>query len=88
MTRNSVIEIARDLGYIVREKKLSLGKLKRADEAFFTGTAAEVTAISQVDDKLIGNGKQGMITEKIKQAYLDAVKGRNEKYIKWLTFVR
>jgi len=86
ITRESVIEIARDLGYKLIEKKLSLKKLRKADEAFFTGTAAEVTAISQIDDKMIGNGKNP-ITEKIKQEYLNAVKGKNEKYAKWLTFV-
>ena len=86
ITRESVMEIARDLGYKVIEKKLSLKKLRKADEAFFTGTAAEVSAISQIDDKIIGNGKNPIV-EKIKSEYLNAVKGKNEKYAKWLTFV-
>ncbi|MEM2956258.1 MAG: branched-chain amino acid transaminase [Candidatus Pacearchaeota archaeon] len=88
ITRASVIEIANDLGYEVNEKNIFLKELRKADEAFFTGTAAEVTAISQIDDKIIGSGKQGVITKKIKQAYLDVVKGKNEKYKRWLTYIQ
>ena len=58
-----------------------------ADEAFFTGTAAEVTPIRELDDRAIGNGKRGPITEKIQKVFFDAVAGKNDKYSHWLTLV-
>jgi branched-chain amino acid aminotransferase len=88
ITRDSVIQIAKDLGYEVREKRLTRDEVYSADEAFFTGTAAEVTPIRELDDRSIGDGKRGPITEKIQQTYFDAVYGRNDQYKSWLTFVK
>jgi branched-chain amino acid aminotransferase len=88
ITRDSVITIAKDMGCKVEEKNLSVEEVIQADECFFTGTAAEVTAISSIDGKKIGDGGIGKVTEQIKKIYLDAVHGRNKKYEKWLTFVK
>jgi branched-chain amino acid aminotransferase len=88
ITRDSVIQITKDLGYEVREKRLTRDEVYSADEAFFTGTAAEVTPIRELDDRTIGDGKRGSITEKIQKTYFDAVYGRNDKYKSWLTFVK
>jgi branched-chain amino acid aminotransferase len=87
ITRNSVMQIAEDLGYKVKEKRITRDEMYCADEAFFTGTAAEITPINSLDDRIIGNGGRGPITEKIQNIYFDAVKGKSAKYIDWLTFV-
>jgi len=87
ITRRSVIQITKDEGIEVEEKIITVDEVKNADELFFTGTAAEVTAIKQVDDTTIGNGEIGPITEKVKQIYLDVVHGKNKKYQHWLTYV-
>lgn len=87
ITRYSVMEMARDNGYKVVEKVLKPKDLYSADEAFFTGTAAEITSIGSVDKKIIGDGKIGPITQRLKDDYLDVVKGKNPKYKKWLTHV-
>jgi branched-chain amino acid aminotransferase len=87
ITRNSVMQIAEDLGYKVKEKRITRDEMYCADEAFFTGTAAEITPISSLDDRIIGNGARGPITEKIQSVYFDAVKGKSAKYMDWLTFV-
>jgi branched-chain amino acid aminotransferase len=87
VTRASVIQIATDLGYEVDEMPLTVQEFKAADEAFFTGTAAEITAIRQLDDAIIGNGKIGPVTAKIQKEFYDIVEGRNERYHDWLTFV-
>ena len=87
ITRKSIIQIAKDEGYEVIEKDITVDEIKSADEAFFTGTAAEVTAIGSVDDQNIGNGEAGPITSKLKDMFMDIVKGKNEKYISWLTYV-
>lgn len=88
ITRASIIEVAKDLGYVVEERDINIDELKDADEAFFTGTAAEVHPIGQVDDKLIGDEKIGKITSKLKQAFSEIVAGKNEKYRDWLTYVK
>ncbi len=85
ITRRSVIEIAIDLGIEVEETELALDDIYKADEAFFTGTAAEVTAIASLDDKAIG---QGPITEKIRGLFMDIVHGKNKKYENWLSYVK
>jgi branched-chain amino acid aminotransferase len=87
ITRASVIELARDLGFTVTERPLKLAEVFEADEAFFTGTAAEVTPIGSIDDRPIGNGKAGATSLKLKTAYLDVVHGRNAAYSKFLTFI-
>lgn len=88
ITRDSVMQIAKDLGYEVREKRITRDEVYSADEAFFTGTAAEVTPIRELDDRTIGDGKRGPITEKIQKTYFDAVYGRDSKYKAWLTYVK
>ncbi|MBU1946844.1 MAG: branched-chain amino acid transaminase [Nanoarchaeota archaeon] len=87
ITRRSVIEIAIDNGIEVDEKEITLKDVYEADEALFTGTAAEVTAIEFIDDKKIGKEAPGPITKKLKSIFMDAVHGKNEKYKSWLTYV-
>ena len=87
ITRDSVIQMARDMGMKIKEREISRIELYQADEVFFTGTAAEVTAIVEIDSRKIGIGKIGKITDKIRQAYADIVAGNNEKYLNWLTEV-
>lgn len=87
ITRASVIEIARDKGFIVTERTLTVAEAQYADEAFFTGTAAEMTPIGSIEDKQLRAGAPGPITSELKQAYLDAAYGRSHHYDKFLTFV-
>jgi branched-chain amino acid aminotransferase len=87
ITRNSIIEIAQDEGMKVLEERFTRDELYISDEAFFTGTAAEVTPIRQADDRNIGNGKPGKITKKLQSIFFDIVKGKNKKYESWLTRV-
>ncbi len=84
ITRSAAIEIARTEGFTVEAKSLELDDLLNADEAFFTGTAAEITPIREVDEALIGAGKRGPITEKIQSTFFDAVNGRDARFAKWL----
>jgi len=85
ITRASVIEIAAELGYQVVSKRLTRDDIYTADEAFFTGTAAEVTPIRELDGRQIGAGSRGPITEKIQARFFDAVNGRAPEYHRWLT---
>lgn len=87
ITRASVIEIAKDLGIFVKEKKITPQEIKEANEAFFTGTAVEICPIGQIDEVLINKGQIGKITKKIKEVFEKIVKGEEKKYLKWLTFV-
>jgi branched-chain amino acid aminotransferase len=84
ITRDSVLEIARDLGYQVEVGTLTLEHLHSADEAFFTGTAVEVTPIRELDGMLIGNGKRGPVTERIQRVFSNATSGRDSRYAHWL----
>jgi branched-chain amino acid aminotransferase len=84
VTRNSVITIAHDLGYEVLERKFVRSDIYTADEAFLTGTAAEVTPIREVDDRPIGSGTRGPVTKEIQQTYFSAVKGGLEQYAHWV----
>jgi branched-chain amino acid aminotransferase len=84
ITRQSVITIAKDFGIEVIEKRITRDEVYCADEAFFTGTAAEVTPIRELDDRTIGEGQRGPITEKIQTCFFDAVSGRASKYQSWL----
>jgi branched-chain amino acid aminotransferase len=88
ITRQTVMTIARDLGYQVVERRITRDEFYIADEAFFTGTAAEVTPIREYDDRPIGSGTRGPITTEIQKTYFDAVQGRNPKYEHWLTYVK
>lgn len=87
ITRDAVLQIARDLGYKVEVETLELDDLLSADEAFFTGTAAEVTPISEVDTIPIGRGSRGPVTEVIQKAFFDATSGRDRRYAHWLHLV-
>ena len=87
ITRSSVIELAEGLGYKVKAKRLTRDDIYIADEAFFTGTAAEVTPIRELDRRVIGAGARGPVTERIQGAFFDIVNGRNRKYHHWLTKV-
>jgi branched-chain amino acid aminotransferase len=87
ITRASVIELARDLGSEVRAMPMTRDDVYLADEAFFTGTAAEVTPIRELDGRPIGRGSRGPLTEKIQSLFFDCVNGRAAKYKHWLTKV-
>jgi branched-chain amino acid aminotransferase len=87
ITRNAIITIAKDLGIEVKEKRITRDEMYCADEAFFTGTAAEVTPIRELDDRIIGSGARGPMTEKIQKIFFDTVAGKNDKYRHWLTLV-
>lgn len=85
ITRNSVIDLARHLGLTVRETVFSRDELYIADEVFFTGTAAELTPIREVDNRKIGNGFPGPITHKLQQAFFRIVQGKDDAFKSWLT---
>ena len=87
ITRNTVFHICKDLGLELVQKRITRDEVYIADEAFFTGTAAEVTPIRELDRVQIGIGSRGPLTEKIQSAFFDIVNGRNPKYSHWLTKV-
>ena len=87
ITRNTIFAICQDLGLKLVEKRITRDEVYISDEAFFTGTAAEVTPIRELDRIEIGIGSRGPITEKIQAAFFDIVNGRNPKYAHWLTLV-
>jgi branched-chain amino acid aminotransferase len=87
ITQATVLELAGDLGIPVERRRVTRDEVYICDEAFFTGTAAEVTPINDVDGRIIGDGKRGPITEKLQSAYFDVVYGRNEKYKHYLTYI-
>ena len=87
ITRDSVIRIAKDKGIPVLEGRFSRDELYTADEAFFTGTAAEITPIREVDNRKIGEGKPGPVTKIIQETFFNAVKGREKKYAMWLAYL-
>jgi branched-chain amino acid aminotransferase len=84
ITRDSVLQIARDLGIPVREEKFTRDTMYLADELFMTGTAAEVTPVREVDNRRIGKGEAGPLTKKIQQTYFRAVRGEEPRYREWL----
>lgn len=86
ITQNSVIQIAKDLSIPFAYKTLSKDDLFNADECFFTGTAAEVTPIREIDTTTIGSGSRGPLTEKIQSAFFDIVEGKNDTYKDWLDY--
>jgi branched-chain amino acid aminotransferase len=87
ITRNTVLHICDDLGIKVVQKRITRDECYIADEMFFTGTAAEVTPIRELDRVQIGEGQRGPLTEKIQSAFFDIVNGRNPKYAQWLSKV-
>tara|TARA_B100000963_G_scaffold360069_1_gene389603 strand:+ start:1298 stop:2221 length:924 start_codon:yes stop_codon:yes gene_type:complete len=86
ITRQSVIKIASDLGYQVVEKDITYDELVSADEAFFTGTAVEITPIRKVDKTIIGNGERGIVSERLQEVFTQIVSGNNTSYKDWLTY--
>ena len=87
ITRRTVMQLATEHGYKVVERRITRDELYICDEAFFTGTAAEVTPIREVDNRPVGAGNRGPITEKLQKAYLEAVKGQSPKHTGWLSYV-
>jgi len=88
ITRDSIIKIAQGEGIKFEERDISTKQLYSADEAFFTGTAAEVTPIREVDGRKIGNGGRGPITERLQSIFFNTVRGNNARYASWLDYVR
>ena len=84
ITRDSVIELARDIGYEVIEKPITKEELLTADEVFFTGTAAEVSPIREIDNITIGEGKRGAVTGEIQRKFFDVVNAKEDRYMMWL----
>lgn len=87
ITRSTIISLAREMGMEVKSKRLTRDDIYIADECFFTGTAAEVTPVRELDNRTIGAGTRGPITEELQKRYFDVVYGRNSKYEHWLTRV-
>lgn len=87
ITRRTILQFADDLGIKVRERRITRDEVYIADEAFFTGTAAEVTPIREIDNRSIGNGGRGPLTEKLQSLYFEQVKGQRSEYGQWLTVV-
>ena len=85
ITRGSIITLAEEMGYTVASRRITRDDLYIADEAFFTGTAAEVTPIRELDGRVIGSGKIGPITAKLQKAFFDVVNGKNNQYSHWLS---
>ncbi|MCH9704537.1 MAG: branched-chain amino acid transaminase [Proteobacteria bacterium] len=88
ITRDSIMVLANDLGYEVLERSITRDTLYCADEAFFTGTAAEVTPIREVDNRQIGDGKRGPITAQLQRDFFDVVQGKGKRSAEWLTPIR
>ena len=87
ITQQTVIDLAEDMGIEVVRRRITREEIYIADEAFLTGTAAEVTPIREVDARIVGTGSRGEITEKLQSTYFDVVAGKNEKYIQHLTYI-
>jgi branched-chain amino acid aminotransferase len=87
ITRESVIQIAKSRKIPLVEDKFTRDELYTAHEAFFTGTAAEITPIREVDDRKIGEGKPGPVTKELQAAFFDIVKGRNPEFKEWLDYL-
>jgi branched-chain amino acid aminotransferase len=87
ITRASVLEIAREMGLEIQEVMATRDQLYTADEVFMTGTAAEVTPVSEIDHRPIGSGRAGPVSLELRRRYLQAVEGRDERYAHWLTYV-
>ena len=87
ITRESIIHLAREMGMTVVEERFTRDDLYIADEAFLTGTAAELTPIREVDNRVIGTGKPGPVTQKLQDAFFNIVQGREKRYKDWLTYL-
>ena len=87
ITRETIISIARDMGMTVTEERFTRDDLYIADEAFLTGTAAELTPIREVDNRLVGTGKPGPVTKKLQETFFSIVHGKDSRYKDWLTYI-
>jgi branched-chain amino acid aminotransferase len=87
ITRRTILDFAADMGIPVRERQITRDEVYVADEAFFTGTAAEVTPIRELDNRTIGTGSRGPVTEQLQSRFMDQVSGRRDDHPEWLTFV-
>jgi len=88
ITRDTIVELLKDdMGLEVIEKQITRDEVYTADEVFFTGTAAEVTPINSLDDRIVGDGKRGAVTEDIQRRYFDVVNGKNKDRLDWLTYL-
>src|SRR5699024_9573887 len=87
ITRRTIMTFAQELGLECREKRITRDEVYIADEAFFTGTAAEVMPIRELDDRSIGEGKRGPITEQLQQRFFDFVGGQSNDHAEWLTYI-
>ena len=87
ITRDSILTLASDMGIDLIEKRITRDEVYCAEEAFFTGTAAEVTPIRELDTRVIGSGSRGPVTTRLQQAFFDIVSGKNPKYADWLAHV-
>lgn len=87
ITRESIVTLARDKGYQVVEERFTRDELYTADEAFFTGTAAEVTPIREVDNRKLGHVCPGPVTSDLQQTFFSVIKGKDRQYARWLTYV-
>jgi len=87
ITRDSVITLAKEMGIEVIEKRITRDEVYCADEAFFTGTAAEVTPIRELDLRTIGGGSRGAITARLQQTFFDCVAGKHPQHTDWLSYV-
>jgi branched-chain amino acid aminotransferase len=87
ITRDTIIQLAAEEGLQIIEKRITRDEVYSADEAFFTGTAAEVTPIRELDNRAIGNGDRGPVTERLQARYFDCVQGRDPRHEDWLTYV-
>ena len=85
ITARSVVQIAADLGFEVKQRDISRGELYQADEVFLTGTAAEIVPVREIDDHVLG--PPGELTQAIQKRFFDAIKGKREEYLEWLDFV-
>lgn len=87
ITRSTILQLAKDLKISLKERTIKPKEIFTADEAFFTGTAAEVTPIASIDDHVLNKGKEGPITAQLKKSYMEVVHGRNKKYDRYLSYV-
>ena len=87
ITRDTIMQLAAEIGVPLKEKRITRDEVYVADEAFFSGTAAEVTPIRELDGRIIGTGSRGPITEKLQTLYFDQVHGRRAQYPDWLTYI-
>ena len=87
ITRDAVVQLADEAGYVLKEKRITRDEVYIADEAFFTGTAAEVTPVRELDNRTIGSGLRGPVTEKLQSMFFDAACGREDSHSNWLTYI-